>query len=281
MTPYLVSTEWLHTHLEDPAIRIVDIRGQSQVGAQPVALLDHYEDYVQSHIPNAAFINWVADISDDSQHKRIAPVQAYASAMGRAGITNDHFVVAYCDSGSTLAARLWWSLQYYGHTQAAVLNGGWQKWRDEGRPTTDRIPPIETARFAPRPNPRLLRQGDEILHLLGSTTRIVDMRLPEEYSGELSLTRFSGHIPGAVNLPAEELLTADGTLLSAEELLRRFEAVGVDESAPEVIFYSNVGVASCLGILAMRAAGLSPLASNYDASWQEWGSDGRKPRAAG
>lgn len=279
MNPHIVSTHWLQDHLEDPDVRIVDIRGKALVPEErSQAVLDHYQDYTQSHIPGAVFVNWVTDITDDAQHKRIAPPEQYARALSKLGLTNDHLIVIYDDAGNTLSARMWWSLHYYGHTKAAVLDGGWPKWRDEGRPTTANMPATETTDFTAHPQRNLLRQGDDILHLLGSTTRIVDMRLPDEYNGEMSLARFNGHIPGATNLPVSELLQPNGTLLPVEKLSQRLAGAGVEATAPEVIFYGNVGVVSCLGILAMRVAGLTTVASNYDASWQEWGNDERKPR---
>jgi len=274
----LVSTDWLAEHLDDPTIRIVDIRGKVLTPkTRSDAVLDHYADYTQSHIPNAAFVNWVEDITDDPQHKRVTTPEAYARAMRRLGLNENLHIIAYDDAGHALAARFWWSLHYYGHPNVSVLDGGWNKWINEGRPVTTEVPQIEPEDFEAVPNRELLRSGDEILQLLSSTTRIVDMRLPEEYSGEMSLARFSGHIPGAVNLPANTLVTEDGSLLEPEMLRERFVKIGVDEGAPEVIFYGNVGVASCVGILAMRMAKLTPHAANYDASWQEWGNDDRKP----
>jgi thiosulfate/3-mercaptopyruvate sulfurtransferase len=278
MAPAIVSTEWLADHLDEPDLRIIDIRGRTLApDGDDTPLLDHYVDYTERHIPNARFIKWAEDITDDPQHKRVAPVAKYAGAMGKVGIDNSHFVVAYDNASNALAARLWWTLRYYGHTQVAVLDGGWQKWIDEGRVTTADMPQIETTTFEAKPHPELLRQGDDILGLLESTTRLIDMRLPQEYVGERSLTRLSGHIPGAANLPVDRLVGPDNTLLPPKQLREELATAGVDETAPEVIFYSNVGVLSCLGILAMHVAELPSVASNYDASWQEWGNDERKP----
>lgn len=276
----LVSTTWLANHLGDPDLRIVDIRGKILSPVERSSeILHHYADYTQRHIPGAVFVNWVEDITDDPDHKRVAPLPKYANAIGKLGIANNHTVVAYDDASNTLAARLWWTLNYYGHTKVGVLDGGWQKWLDENRPTTSDIPQIDPSSFTGQPQGDLRREGDDVLKLLGGTTRIVDMRLPAEYQGQITLARFAGHIPGAQSLPVNTLLDGDNRLMPPEELRERLAAVGVDESAPEVIFYSNVGVASCLGMLAMRVAGLSMRASNYDASWQEWGNDERKPRS--
>ncbi|NDJ85152.1 MAG: sulfurtransferase [Chloroflexi bacterium] len=289
MTTNLVSTQWLEDQLNDPKLRIIDIRGKSlapvemlspqerSTAEDPSRVLNHYEDYVQQHIPGAVFVNWAEDITDDPQHKRIAPPDAFASTMGKLGITNEHFVVVYDDASNTLASRMWWSLNYYGHSQVAVLDGGWRKWHSEGRSITAEMPRISPTNFEPKPDPSLLRQGDDIVHLLNETTRLVDMRLPEEYNGETSLARLRGHIPGAVNIPVNSLVQEDSTLLPPDQLRQRFAEKSIDDATPEVIFYGNVGVVSCLGILGIRIAGLSAHASNYDASWQEWGNDERKP----
>lgn len=280
MSRHLVSTQWLEDHLDEPNLRIVDIRGKALTpDKREASYLHHYGDYTEGHIPGAVFVNWVEDITDDPQHKRIAPPGKFAHAMGKLGITNEHFVVVYDDASNALSARLWWALHYYGHTQVAVLDGGWYKWLAEARPVTAEMPEIEWSEFTAQPHDELLTQGDDIVQLLSSTARIVDMRLPDEYNGQISLTRLRGHIPGAASLPVNRLMNNDNTLLSPEQLRERLAEATVDKSAPKVIFYGNVGVVACLGLLAMRVAGLTNPASIYDASWQEWGNDERKPVA--
>ncbi len=276
-TPILVSTEWLEAHSDDNNLRVVDIRGQVFSPVDPeVQNLSHYPAYLEAHIPGAIFIDWIEHISDDPQHLRVAGQQKFAEAMADIGVDESTFVVAYDNTNGRLAARLWWALAYYGHERAAVLDGGWPRWRAEERPTTTAVAPVERARFDPRPDDALLRQGHDVLLSLGGTTRLVDMRLPEEYSGEMSFTRQAGHIPGAVNLPVRELVTEDGTLHSPEELRNRFAQAGINGSAPEVIFYSNIGVDASFGAFAWRVAGFET-GSVYDASWQEWGNDEQKP----
>lgn len=277
----LISTEWLEAHLEDPNLRIMDIRGKTLTAVHPrETMLSHYEDYTEDHIPNAVFVDWIKDITDDSQHKRVAPPNAYADTMGKLGVTNDHHIVAYDDASNALASRLWWTLKYYGHDQVSVLDGGWQKWLAQDGTTTSEVTSVTQTDFTAKPHDVLKREGHDIVQRLGSTTHIVDMRLPDEYRGEMSLAQYSGHIPGAVNLPVRSLVNEDNSLLEPEQLGKKFAEVGIDESASEVIFYSNVGVLSCLGMLAMRVAGLTNEAANYDASWQEWGNDPDKPKVA-
>src|SRR5215213_4402399 len=124
----IVSTEWLHEHLNDQNLRIIDIRGHVLPASQPMPhYFNHEDDYRKSHIPGAVFVDWVNEITDpaDPRHAQIAPPERYAEAMSRHGIGDGTLVVAYDDAAGMFAARLWWSLSYYGHTNVVVLDGGW------------------------------------------------------------------------------------------------------------------------------------------------------------
>lgn len=275
----LVTTDWLHHHLDDPDLRIVDIRGHVLPPTDPPPhYFNHYADYLERHIPGAVFIDWVREITDpaDPRHARIAPPERFAAVMHRAGIADDTFVVAYDDAAGMFAARLWWALNYYGHPRVAVLDGGWNKWIAEGRPTTNRVPAIRPGAFMPRPQPDWVRTGDQVLTRLNTATKLVDLRSPQEYAGKASRARRAGHIPGAVNVPRQMLVAPDGTLLPREALRAVFAAAGVDESAPEIVTYCNAGVSASFGLLALRLAGLDRSA-NYDGSWKEWGNDDSRP----
>lgn len=281
MTNLLVSTEWLEEHLSDPDLKIVDVRGHiTLTSGTNWNYLNHYEDYVDSHIPGAVFIDWVDDINDDPQHMQIAGPAKFADVMGRAGITPDTFVLAYDDLGNSLAARLWWALNYYGHDKVAVLDGGWPKWIEEERPTQVEMPSITPTEFHAEPHEDLRRQGHEVMAQLNSATRLIDLRPRDEYTGETVRARQAGHIPGAVNLPATELIAPDGTLHQPDVLDNKFRQAGIDEADPEHIVYNNIGVEACLGMLAMRVAGWLNI-SVYDGSWQEWGNDLEKPVEVG
>lgn len=144
----LVSTEWLAANLTLPRLRIIDIRGHVLPASEPPPhYFNHHAEYLVSHIPGAVFVDWVHEITDptDPRHAKIAPPERFAAAMSRAGIGDDTFVVTYDDAGGMLAARLWWCLNYYGHSQVRVLDGGWTKWQAEiARPA-----PI----FRPLPRP--------------------------------------------------------------------------------------------------------------------------------
>jgi thiosulfate/3-mercaptopyruvate sulfurtransferase len=276
----LVTTAWLAAHVDDPKIRIVDIRGHVlPANVPPPHYFNHQKDYETSHIPNAVFVDWVQEITDpsDPRHAQIAPPERYAAVMGRLGIDADTLVVAYDDAAGMFAARLWWSLQYYGHARAVVLDGGWTKWVSEARAITNIIPTVEPTIFVPRADVALRRTAEQVLARLDSDTVLVDVRTAAEFNGQASRAKRAGHIPSAVNLPRNELLNADGTLLDAAGLRAKFAAVGVTDAAQDVVTYCNGGVSASFGLLALRVAGLG--GSVYDGSWKEWGNDDSKPIA--
>lgn len=274
----LVTTEWLAEHLSDPNLRIVDIRGHVLPATEPLPhYYNHYDDYTKSHIPGAVFVDWVKEITDpaDPRHAKIAPPERFAAAMQRAGISDDTLVVAYDDAAGMFSARLWWSLNYYGHTAVVVLDGGWNKWIAEGRPTTADVPTVAAGSFTARANPAIFRSGAQVQEHIGGSQQLIDVRTPEEFAGKASRARRGGHIPSAVNLPRSILIKADGTMLSVDALKRRFDTIGVNENSPDVVFYCNGGVSASFGLLALRAAGMN--GSVYDGSWKDWGNDDSKP----
>ncbi len=275
----LVTTDWLHDHLDDPNLRVVDIRGHVLPATQPLPhYFNHHDDYTKAHIPGAAFVDWVLEITDpaDPRHATITPPERYAAVMRRIGVSDDTFVVAYDDASGMFAARLWWSLLYYGHPRVAVLDGGWNKWIAEGRPTTADIPQFEPSAFEAHANLDIFRSGAQVQAHLNAGQQLIDVRSPEEFAGKASRAKRGGHIPGAVNLPRPLLIRADGTMLSPEALRRRFASAGIGENSTDVVFYCNAGVSASFGLLALRAAGFSG-GSVYDGSWKDWGNDENKP----
>jgi len=275
----LVTTAWLHDHLDDRDLRIVDIRGHVlPSNTSPPHYFNHREDYLVSHIPGAVFVDWVYEITDpaDPRHARIAPIARFEDVMGRCGVSEETFVVAYDDAGGMFAARLWWALNYYGHSRAAVLDGGWHKWIAEGRPVTSALPAIAPARFIAKPQPAWIRTADQVAAGLGTSVRLIDARTPQEFNGEWSRAVRHGHIPGAVNLPRAALTNPDGTLRDPELLRTAISALGIDAQTTELVTYCNAGVSAALGLLALRVAGF-PNSALYDGSWKEWGNDPSRP----
>lgn len=280
MENLLVTTQWLHDHLNDANLRVVDIRGHVLPATEPPPhYFNHHDDYLQAHIPGAVFVDWVHEITDPADqpwHAQIAPPERFAAVMSRLGIAPGTQVIVYDDAHSMFAARLWWALNYYGQEQVAVLDGGWKKWTAEGRPVTAEIPQIMPTQFVARPNPALRRTAEDILAAQQDAMTVVDVRTPEEYAGQASRTKRKGHIPGALNHPAGKLYHADDTLLAPDALRQQFAESGLLDADGEIVTYCNAGVSGSLGLFALRLAGVEN-AALYDGSWKDWSRDDTRP----
>ena len=276
---FLVETTWLAEHLKDPDLRIVDMRGYvrtvEQDGIQEAHYVDAREEYDQSHIPGAVYLDWTTDIvnPDDAVKAQIAPSEQFAQAMSNIGIGDQHIVVAYdAHPASQFATRLWWALKYYGHDKVVVLNGGLPKWNREQLPLDSDIPTYPQASFTPVLRPDLRATAVDVLKLLGQPgIALIDARDQGQYAGQIvRKPGRAGHIPGALNIPREELIDAKtGSFRSNEELKGVFAKAHV---LPEqhVIAYCNGGVAATSVLFALAMLGY-PSLTNYDGSWNEWG----------
>jgi len=279
-TRLLVETGWLAEHLHDPNLRIVDMRGYVRSvtvspGVQEASYEGAPEEYAQGHIPGAVYIDWTRDIVDldDPVSAQVASAEKFTQTLERLGIGDEHLVVAYdTHPASQFATRLWWALTYYGHTNAAVLNGGLPKWQRENLPLSSEIPAYPPATFTPRVQPVLRATAQDVLAALNQPgTRLVDARDAGQYSGALSRGHGrAGHIPGAINVPREELIASDGTFRSDEELRAVFAGAAV-QPEERVIAYCNGGVAATSVLFSLALLGY-PTLTNYDGSWNEWGS---------
>ncbi len=171
----LVSTDWLEEHLDDPELRIVDIRGyvksepDGDDGHQLATYTAAPEEYAEGHIPGAVFVDWTADIvdPDDPVPVQIAPPERFAKAMEAIGIGDDTRVVVVDHTGGHFATRLWWALKYYGYDQVAILDGGYQAWTAENRPMTTDLPEPREAQFTPSARPELIADATEVLEAIG------------------------------------------------------------------------------------------------------------------
>jgi thiosulfate/3-mercaptopyruvate sulfurtransferase len=194
--------------------------------------------------------------------------------MKRLGIGDKHLVVAYdAHPASQFATRLWWALNYYGHDLVVVLNGGLPKWQREHRPLVDTIPAYPPTTFTPVAQPRLRSTAEDVLAMLGQQgIKLVDARDTGQYTGNIVRDHGRpGHIPGAINIPREEMINpADGTFHSSEELSQLFASAGV-KPEEQVVAYCNGGVAATTVLFSLAMLGY-PRLTNYDGSWNEWGS---------
>jgi thiosulfate/3-mercaptopyruvate sulfurtransferase len=277
---FLAETSWLAAHLDDPSLRIVDMRGYVRTterdGIQHAEYAGAREEYAQSHIPGAVYIDWSHDIVDpiDPVEAQIAQPRHFAEAMQRLGIGNEHLVVAY-DSHPTsqFATRLWWALNYYGHDRVVILNGGLRKWERENLPMTADVPNYSSATFTPNVQPQLRATAEDVLTMLHKPgVALIDARDSGQYTGAIARGHGrAGHIPGALSIPREELIDAStGTFRSNEELSQVFSAARVSPSE-HVIAYCNGGVAATTILFSLAILGY-PALTNYDGSWNEWGS---------
>lgn len=276
---FLVETEWLAEHWQDANVRVVDMRGYVRTvmrdNTQEALYVGAREEYEQEHIPGAVYIDWTSDIVDldDPVEAQIAPAHVFARTLERLGIGDEHLVVVYdAHPASQFATRLWWAMHYYGHRSVAVLNGGLPKWQRENRPMTAEVPVYPPAKFTPEVQPLLRATAEDVLAALNqSDTLIIDARDRAQYIGEVARGhgRF-GHIPGASNVPREALIAPDGTFRSNEELKQVFANAHL-EPEKRVIAYCNGGVAATSVLFSLAMLG-HPALTNYDGSWNEWGS---------
>jgi thiosulfate/3-mercaptopyruvate sulfurtransferase len=276
----LVSTDWLAGHLEDPNIRVIDIRGyvkKTDIGGnrQKAEYLGARDEYDDAHIPGALYVDWTSDITDpeDPVPAQVAPPNRFADTMGSLGIGDDTHVVVYDHAGGQFATRLWWALTFYGHDAVYVLDGGWAKWTAEDRPTTAGIIEPEPAEFTPKPRTGWRKDAEDLLDVSEAGSLVLDARDEGQYSGAVvRQPGRAGRVPGAAHLHADSLFDPDsGTFLPDEELARRLGEAGVSEDKDEpVVAYCNGGVAATVPLFALHRLGHKRLAV-YDGSWNEWG----------
>ncbi|WP_020178325.1 3-mercaptopyruvate sulfurtransferase [Methylopila sp. M107] len=275
--PNLVSTEWLAERLGDPNVIAVD--GSWHL---PDVGRDGRTEFRERHVPGAVFfdINAIADTSTGLPHMLPSP-ELFASEVGKLGIGDGMTIVAYDASGLFAAPRVWWTFRAMGVKDVFILDGGLPKWLAESRPTEsgagERAPKTFTARLIAG----AAKSADDIASALETgAAQVVDARPAARFRGEAPEPRpglASGHMPGALNLPASELVK-DGRLVDDETARRAFEAAGVDASKP-VVTTCGSGVTAAIVALALESAG-ARAEGLYDGSWAEWGAGGR-PVATG
>ncbi len=264
----LANPEWLKGRLEHTdRFRIVDARG-------PL-------DYAEGHIPQAVNL-WDREVNTWTRGfpRLVAPPGRIAEGLGGAGIDEGIIVITYGDHGNLWAARLFWTLEYYGHPQVRILNGGVESWRRAGGRLTEEVPEFPQADFRAEPDLDKLATGGWLKeHLEDPGVQIVDTRSPAEYRGKEARARRGGHIPGALLVPWENTVTEDGVFRRYLDLEIIYRKAGLKKKNT-IVTYSHTGVRAAHGYFALRLLGY-PRVRVYDASWAEWGNDERFPIAAG
>jgi thiosulfate/3-mercaptopyruvate sulfurtransferase len=261
----LVDTQWVEDHRDDDSIRIVEVDENPGL-------------YAESHIPAAIGFDWQKDLQDQVERDFLGPKE-FGELFGSRGISNAHTIVLYGDRNNWFAAYTYWYLKYYGHDDVKLMNGPREKWIDEGRPTTSEVPSHPAATFEAKGADDAIRaMRDEVLSVLGKDTRLVDVRSPQEFSGELIAmagyeqegAQRSGHIPGAANVPWAQAVREDGTFKSADELRELYQGKGVLDGN-DVIAYCRIGERSAHTWFVLHELLGHDDVKNYDGSWTEWG----------
>jgi thiosulfate/3-mercaptopyruvate sulfurtransferase len=262
----LVETDWVAEHLDDDSIRIVEVDENPAL-------------YAEGHIPGAIGFDWRKDLQDQVERDFLSPDE-FGKLMGSRGVSNDHTVVLYGDRNNWFAAYTYWYFLYYGHDKVKLINGPREKWIAEDRETETGTPSHPEASFEAKPPDESIRaRRDEVQSALDSDTSLVDVRSPQEFSGELIAmagyeqegAQRSGHIPGAISVPWAQAVEEDGTFKSADELRELYSSKGVLQDGKPVIAYCRIGERSAhTWFVLHELLGVDDV-ENYDGSWTEWG----------
>ncbi|MEA2324314.1 MAG: thiosulfate/3-mercaptopyruvate sulfurtransferase [Solirubrobacteraceae bacterium] len=261
----LVDTDWVQQHLDDDSIRIVEVDENPAL-------------YAEAHIPGAIGFDWRKDLQDQVKRDFLGP-EDFGSLFGSRGVSNDHTIVLYGDRNNWFAAYTYWYLKYYGHDDVKLMNGPREKWISEGRPTTSDLPRFESTTFTAQPGDEAIRSyRDDVLNALGEQKVLVDVRSPQEFSGELIAmagyeqegAQRAGHIPGAKSVPWAQAVREDGTFKSADELRELYGGKGVLNGDP-IIAYCRIGERSAHSWFVLAELLGEGDVRNYDGSWTEWG----------
>lgn len=274
----IVSTDWLADHLSDPTLRIFDcttyLRYETGTG-RPYRVESGREDYDEGHIPGSAFLDLQGELSDgSSRYNFMMPLlEDLAVRFAEKGVGSGLRVVLYARKSPQWATRIWWMLRAAGWDAAAILDGGFDKWEAEGRPTEKKETRYPPASFAAQPRPGLFVGKDEVLGAIGDArTCTINALAPDLHKGDNPRYGRPGRVPGSVNVPAAALLEPSSLVFKApEETARLFQAVGADRSK-SILLYCGGGIAATLDAFLLHQLGYTDIAV-YDASMSEWAKD--------
>jgi len=263
----LVETDWLEEHVEDPAIRVIEVDEDT-------------EAYEKGHIEGAVGWNWTTDLHTEVGRDYVDQA-VLSELLSAAGVGPDTTVILYGGNNNWFAAYAYWVLKLRGFDDVKLLNGGRKKWELESRQLTQDPPSVSATGLsisgAERGEIRALR--DEVLGKVGGATGFVDVRAPEEFRGEKlapdhlpqEQAQVPGHIAGAANVPWAKAANEDGTFKSADDLRALYEAEGITGDR-EIIAYCRIGERSSHTWFALQELLGFPNVKNYDGSWTEYGS---------
>jgi len=261
----LVTTEWLAEHLGEDGLVVAEVDENPDL-------------YDEGHIPGAVKLHWREDLQDPVE-RDIVDRETFERVLGERGIGNSTAVVLYGDKNNWFAAYAYWYLKTYGHADARILDGGRQKWIDEGLELTTDTPSPERKDYNAQERDESIRAyRDEVRKWIEEANRtLVDVRSPAEFNGEIiappgmsETAQRAGHIPSAASIPWASAVRDDGTFKSADELRELYGAKGVTAEQP-VTAYCRIGERSAHTWFVLRELLGYEDVRNYDGSWTEWG----------
>jgi thiosulfate/3-mercaptopyruvate sulfurtransferase len=265
----LVETDWVAAHAGDANVRVVDMRNAATA-------------YPAGHVPGAVYLSPVAIRVADRPPTFLPTPQEFEALMAKLGIGDATRVVVYDERGGIYAARLWWILNYFGHPNVALMNGGWVKWTAEQRVAEQATPVPAAARFTARPQPRWVATAADVVSAIDKPgVKIVDARTAAEIEGkDLRGIKRGGFVASSVPVYWEDLLDAQTrTFKPADDLKQIYEGRGILASH-EVIAYCQVGMRASVDLFALHLIGYDKL-RNYYGAWEEWGNRDDLPIAKG
>ncbi|MFI5199603.1 MAG: sulfurtransferase [Candidatus Limnocylindrales bacterium] len=264
--PVLVDAAWAQAHLNDPAVRFVEVDVDTT-------------SYEQSHLPGAVGWNWTSQLADGIR-RDIAGREDFSALLSAGGIGPDTTIVLYGDNNNWFAAWAYWQLKLYGHRDVRILDGGRKYWLDQGLPLTIDLPTYAPTGYQlAEPDFALRAYHDDILPRLSDAELVlVDVRSPAEFSGEvlappglIETAQRAGHIPGAASIPWAQTVREDGTFKSVDELAALYAAKGVTGDK-DIVAYCRIGERSSHTWFVLHELLGYRRVRNYDGSWTEWGS---------
>lgn len=278
-TPYLVETDWLEDHLDDPNIRILECTTFVRASEDGYRTESGLEEWKKGHIPGSVFADLSTDLSDqDSPVQFMIPsADAFSQAMSRLGVQDGIFVVLYDSFINIWAARLWWMMRSFGFENAAILNGGWKKWKREKRPVSSDEGKYPNGEFTAHPQGELIATKEDVLKAIDDPdTILIDALTRKEYAGEMAVYGRAGHIPTSVNVPAVELVDRRTRSFLPIEKLEELFAPILKENPSGIITYCGGGAAGSSVAFALKLIGVKNV-SVYDGALIEWASDPNLP----
>lgn len=261
----LVTADWVSENLKNPSVVLVEVDEDTTL-------------YDQGHIEGAITFHWRNDLQDGLIRDLISK-EKFEALLSKSGISNDSTVILYGGNNNWFATYAFWYFKVYGHADVRLLDGGRKRWELDARPFVTAVPTRTATRYVAKERDNSIRAyRDEVIAAIGKLN-IVDVRSPQEFSGELAAPahlpqeggQIKGHIPTAKNIPWSKAANEDGTFKTEAELTALYQGAGVD-LAQDTIAYCRIGERSAFSWFVLHELLGVNNVKNYDGSWTEYGS---------